>query len=132
MKKILFTSLQLTWGILQSIAGFVLFLIYIKHPHYNHNGAIVTEWNRGGGVSLGLFVFVQHICSDGRKQQLVTHEYGHCIQSLLLGPLYLFVIGLPSATWAGIFSHRCKKGKSTNYYRFYTEKWAEKIAGRKV
>lgn len=30
------------------------------------------------------------------SNQLLVHEYGHTIQSLMLGPLYLAIIGIPS------------------------------------
>ncbi len=131
MKKVLFTLIQLSWGIVQSFIGFFLFLVYIRFPHSLYNGAVVTRWSRGGGVSLGLFVFAEK-CDKEREKQLISHEYGHCVQSLILGPLYLLVIGLPSVTWATIFSRRRKKGVQENYYKFYTEKWAERIAGRKI
>ena len=45
------------------------------------------------------------------------HEQGHFYQNLLLGPLYLPVIGIPSFFHAAI--HKCP-----NYEHFYTESWA--------
>lgn len=46
-------------------------------------------------MSLGLFIFM----FGGRyigDEETLKHEYGHSIQSKILGPLYLIVIGLPS------------------------------------
>ena len=56
------------------------------------------------------------------------HEYGHSIQSKILGPLYLLVIGLPSIIWAGLFEKYRNKHK-ISYYSFFTEKWANKLVG---
>ena len=74
-----------------------------------------------GGISLGHFVYVRRI-DDIR---MVRHEYGHCRQSLILGPLYLAVIGLPSLLWA-VWWNPCRR---VPYYRFYTERWADRLGG---
>jgi hypothetical protein len=64
------------------------------------------------------------------QQNYIKHEYGHSVQSAYLGPLYLFVIGIPSLIWAGFFDNwREKHNKS--YYWFYTESWADKLGGAK-
>jgi hypothetical protein len=46
-----------------------------------------------GAISLGMFIFTftPHV-----SDRLVRHEYGHSIQSMVLGPLYLLMIGIPS------------------------------------
>ncbi|MCL2539679.1 MAG: hypothetical protein FWE66_05015 [Oscillospiraceae bacterium] len=123
--------LNCTWGIIQTLAGLVGFIIHINKPHYWYKGSIVTvvsgNW---GGVSLGAFIFV---CSDIPKDRaptsdFINHEYGHCIQSTILGPLFLLVIGLPSIIWAGCFEDwRVKNNKS--YYWLYCESWADKLGG---
>ena len=64
--------------------------------------------------------------SSKELTSLVLHECGHVKQSRILGPLYLFVIGIPSIIHAAL---PCKKCKETNYYHFYTEKWANKLMG---
>ena len=46
------------------------------------------------GISLGNYIFLD---ADGNYDYItVKHEHGHQIQSLIFGPLYLIVIGLPS------------------------------------
>ena len=52
------------------------------------------------------------------------HELGHHKQSLILGPLYLIVIGIPSLIHAWLWNPN--SGKS--YYDFYTEHWANKLS----
>lgn len=62
---------------------------------------------------------------NGYSQKLLAHEYGHTIQSLLLGPLYLLVIGIPSVIWFHI--HTPSKG---SYYSFYPERMANALVRR--
>ena len=75
-----------------------------------------------GGISLGQYVIVNGYFLD--KTNTWLHEYGHCRQSAILGPLYLLAIGLPSLIWAALY-----KPEKGNYYDFYTEKWADKLGG---
>lgn len=83
---------------------------------------VVVPRMYGGGVSLGNTIFVKRYFMDAMDDW--AHEYGHSRQSRYLGPLYLFVIGIPSLVWCiwYIIKHPAK-----SYYRFYTEKWADKL-----
>lgn len=45
----------------------------------------------------------------------------------VLGPLYLLIIGLPSFLWASLKRAGLFRGR--DYYSFYTEKWADRLAG---
>lgn len=114
------------------------FLLYIWQLPQNLLGLIVRimtqsqksdegnyHWKYRSGLSLGSYVFV----SERASLETVKHEKGHQKQSLYLGPLYLFVIGLPSFTWASLRSLGFFKNRS--YYSFYTEKWADELAGVK-
>lgn len=90
--------------------------------------AIVIPCVIRGAVTLGCYVFVG-LNSEYRKT--VKHELGHTIQSKILGPLYLIVIGIPSITYCGlrrIFPSLRKK----NYYDFYTEKWANNLSEKYI
>lgn len=117
---------------IQSTAGFVTFLLNIREKHSFYHGAVVTEWKLKSSVSLGMFIFVTKYPGEDFKRMITVHEYGHTIQSLILGPLYLLVIGAPSALWAGIpaFS-RMRRRRQMSYYRFYPERWANHL-GEKV
>ena len=62
---------------------------------------------------------------------LLVHEYGHTIQSLVLGPLYLVIIGLPSVVWMNVPAlSRWRARTGTSYYAFYTERWANTLGER--
>ena len=90
--------------------------------------AIVIPCVMRGAVTLGCYVFVG-LNSEYRKT--VKHELGHTIQSKILGPLYLIVIGIPSITYCGlrrIFPSLRRK----NYYDFYTEKWANNLSEKYI
>ncbi len=119
---------QAVWGFPQTAVGLAM---YAAHKGWRQHGrfrsAIVTEWNKDAGLSLGMFIFVPR----GVKRSLVVHEYGHTIQSLMLGPFYLPVIVLPSLLWAGLPAfERFRQNKDYSYYRLYPERWANLMARR--
>lgn len=137
MKTYIYRICQCTWGLLQTILGFVLLIKYYKNKHYSYHGAVVTEWNSKTSISLGMFVFVSaepffvkkfegQISVEELSNRLLVHEYGHTIQSLILGPLYLVLIGIPSTLW-GFFMAKKRKEKQIPYGAFITEKWANSL-----
>ena len=90
--------------------------------------AIVIPCIMRGAVTLGNYVFVG---LNSEYKETVKHELGHTIQSKILGPLYLIVIGIPSITYCGLrrlFPSLRKK----NYYNFYTEKWANNLSEKYI
>lgn len=119
---------QLTWGLPQTLAGAVLFLcLHGPRHHGRFRTAVVTQWRSDAGLSLGPFLFVPRNC----PASLLVHEYGHTIQSLMLGPLYLLVIGLPSLLWAELPAcRRYRARKDFSYYRLFTERWANLLVKR--
>ena len=126
--------LNATWGIIQTSLGLLLFIYFINRPHYLYKGSIVTTSARPrtfhfeGGISTELFIFVTH---DIKKEQIndsnsIKHEYGHCLQSTLLGPLYLIIIGIPSLIWM-IFFRNWRMQHNKKYMSWvYTEFWADR------
>ncbi len=144
MNKInpLYILWQCTWGILQSLLGAVLLLLTVKCRHFRYHGALVTVWNKPSSVSLGMFLFVtaepffyeKHKDSYTKQElsdMLLVHEYGHTIQSLILGPLYLIVIGIPSTIWGFIPSLvKMRREKQISYCAFFTERWANYLGER--
>ena len=90
--------------------------------------AIVIPCIMRGAITLGNYVFVG-LNSEYRKT--VKHELGHTIQSKILGPLYLIVIGIPSITYCGLrrlFPSLRKK----NYYDFFSEKSANYLSEKYI
>jgi hypothetical protein len=73
--------------------------------------------------------------TDIHNETTVRHELGHSLQSRYLGPLYLFVVGIPS-----IYGNLVNRGKHRNwtasekalwYYNRFPENWADKLGGVK-
>ena len=84
------------------------------------------------GVSLGAFVF--WFRGSGRDpEEVLRHEIGHTVQSRLLGPLYLPVVGLPSMARVGYaMLHRRRYGtRWRNYRKGFPENWADRLAPRR-
>lgn len=140
-----YVFLQLTWGFLQTLAGFILFLFYLKSPHDFYHGSIRTKWSTFNGISLGLFIFTPneedaHLLErrQHNKQRLKdqcdrisVHEYGHTYQSLILGPLYLIIIGIVSWSWARMKSYKdLRKNYGVPYSFYWTESWANTLGER--
>ncbi|MBQ6655486.1 MAG: hypothetical protein IJM79_08195 [Erysipelotrichaceae bacterium] len=119
---------QLSYGIIQSAIGALVFLFFIRCPHFIYRCGIITEWTRCDGVSLGLFAFVPHGPNKEVREHLVRHEYGHSIQSMILGPLYLPLIGIPSVLWNNLkFMQNYRENREIAYESFYTERWANRL-----
>lgn len=147
MRIALYYLIQCTWGVVQSTLGLIVFILHFSNRHYFYHGAVVTEWNTKSSVSLGIFVFVtkepyfydklkNEYTIDELFQRLLVHEYGHTIQSLILGPLYLIVIGIPSMLWGFLpCLNTERRTKSISYFSFFTESWAnflgEQVTGQK-
>jgi hypothetical protein len=129
IKLIIFWILQWTWGLPQNLLGLFFTLKMKRHPKEMFNGALVTWHDENwGGISLGMFLIICGNKSPLWKKDTLTHEYGHAIQSIILGPLYLFVIGIPSYIWCNGKKYiELRKNKDISYYEFYPEKWANKL-----
>lgn len=136
MDKII-NILRFLWELPQSLLGIVLFRIYSAgcdslETHYGDARVLYSERMRGG-ISLGRRIILpwryRGACRKGSYIELThKHEYGHTLQSLRLGWLYLVVIGLPSLTWAWAHSTFERLG-TVDYYSFYTERWADELGG---
>ena len=121
--RILWILLQCTWCLPQNIVGLCMAAIWRKHERLRFQSAFVTSWSFRGCTSMGCFIFMNEHAL--RHRPLLVHEYGHTVQSAVLGWLYLPVIVLPSVLWFQLPAcRRYRRKKRLSYYRFYTEKWA--------
>lgn len=123
MKKILYWFIQVTWGLPATLLGFFVFIFVLifKRPRWFHRNGysfIVEFGDDWGGLSLGPFAFCgsyvagfdltqfdydKNVFNKYYKlfdeeffEHVRRHEYGHSIQNLMWGPLWLFVVGIPS------------------------------------
>lgn len=114
--------LRWIWEFPQCLLGFILTLCYNVEYKETFKEIPIYAGKFPGGISLGLYVLMSESNWKYNRGWAKEHEWGHTRQSLYLGPLYLLVIGLPSILWAAFHGH-------WNYYKFYTEKWADKLGG---
>jgi hypothetical protein len=122
------------WEFPQTVLGLCLALFlkwkdpkHFKVTKYQDSVIIRSKSYPWGGVSLGGYIFLHW---NNYLKDSQAHEYGHCKQSKILGPLYLLVVGIPSIVhlWIHEWLYDGKK-YAPIYYHFYTEKWADKLVG---
>ena len=155
MNKIIYTAIQYTWGLPQTLAGAALSRIHHNDEKFNYRNARVTLWDRDDGISLGKFIFIpkrnagvanssekkdpEHggetvgkgVLKSAGHNDLLVHEYGHTIQSLMLGPAYLMVIGLPSMLWNRLpYFRKKRKATGRSYYSVWFEKTATSLGSK--
>jgi hypothetical protein len=75
-----------------------------------------SQGTKFSGVSLGNYIFI----NQNRENDIYIkdHEYGHSVQSIILGPLYLFVVGIPS-----LFRNILVSIKMNNYTKKQTKRF---------
>ena len=110
------------WQLPQNLVGLVV-LLCCGHKEKCNVAGIDFYYSKTfpGGISLGNYVII-----GSKNEKTVKHEHGHQIQSMYLGPLYLFIIGIPSIVWAGLYGSIIKP-TTNGYYKFYTERLADKL-----
>lgn len=133
MKKIILLVLFL-WQLPQNLLGMLLVAFYRpQRKIFLDNGVVLLFSDKmRGGISLGKYVIVNtgHYRTnkeESLKRETIRHELGHCRQSLILGWLYLLVVGAPSIVWAFLYGNVIQETPN-GYYKFYTERWADRLA----
>lgn len=144
---LLYRIVQWTWGLPQTLVGAVIAFLHRRDQQVDFHGArvfFVDGWR--GSMSLGMFIFIEWGNHKARTRlieqlvergdpkgkspllDLVRHEYGHTIQSLILGPLYLLTVGVSSAVWfnAGTFQ-RMRESGTRQYGDLWCERWADRL-----
>ena len=123
MKTILFRLWQWTWGFPQTLVGLIVYLCCRKCPHGQYHGCITTRWRNRGSMGMGMFLFL-----GSEDSQVRVHEFGHSVQSLIFGPLFLPIMGIPSFLWCNLpVLRRLRKEKAISYYCFYPESTANAL-----
>ena len=133
---------QWTWGLIQNLVGLWLFLFTRKVKISRYYGAVQILYSDQSALrnfyafAIGMFIFMPTTISAESHDKILAHEYGHTIQSLIFGPFYLLLIGLPSARWARKYdrlrSHYNSQGiyYCSRYPEKQANKWGKRITGR--
>jgi hypothetical protein len=115
------------WGLPQNLLGLILMIYHRNDRRSTYRECVVIHWGGTGSMSLGMFLFL----GNKNDPRVIVHEYGHTVQALFLGPLYLLVIGIPSFVWCNLPPFRkLRKEKGVSYYRFYPESIANYLGAK--
>lgn len=144
MKEFLKLFALSIWMLPQNILGLICFIGFLVLDFFSGGDFTVIRFRDTGrvtlisshqhaGVTLGFFSVLSYRDYTRYPRaflKTVCHETGHFIQNKILGPFYTIVIAIPSVTW-NIFQYLYHKvtGKTLDYYKFYSEKWADKLGG---
>ena len=119
MKKILLFIWQLPQHLLALILKFIWKPVSME---IYKDKKVYRIKQKGIGVSLGNYIFLHTNYSD----QTVKHEYGHSIQSIYFGPLYLLFVGIPSAIFNNLWDRLFHKSWSNAKRQiWYYGRWPE-------
>lgn len=125
-RKILTYFILILWQLPQCLVGVLMlpFLGKLTLIEKRNYAWAFRSPKMCGSISLGCFVFLEPYSS--KRETIIAHELdGHTKDSKIWGPLYLFVIGIPSLLNAWLKLSIC-------YYDFYTERRANYYAGLSV
>lgn len=114
------------WQLPQNLLGLGLIaLCKVRRIPFQKKGDIyILDSFWAGGVSLGCRIFI-HKCDNSERS--IQHERGHQKQSRMLGPLYLIIVGIPSAILCTLAKYSPKI--SRKYFDHFPENWADKLGG---
>lgn len=135
LKRVLYVILQCSWGCIATLIGLGFFIANRKYEHHFYRGCIDTNWNYGGGLSLGLFIFTPKNTQENAPL-IRVHEYGHTIQNLVLGP-FMLIVGIISVIW-GNNKHFAKMRSEQGvpytacFVEWWASKWGEMVTGEKA
>lgn len=122
------------WQLPQNLFALIMYAVLsIKHKkmYTTKYKGITYHWfdNYAVGASLGNYVLLGTWAMD--RDDVINHEYGHTVQSKILGPLYLLTVGIISGCGNLIDRLHTKERGWTDeeadrwYYNQPVEKWAD-------
>ena len=120
----LYYLISATWGFIMTFIGCavsLVLLIFRQKLYKFGNGWYFKIGNNWGGLDLGICF----ICgNDSDTHHLKCHEAGHGVQNIMFGPLFPFLIAIPSAIR---YHYRNIKKPTTKYDDIWFEGQATKL-----
>lgn len=123
--KWLYYILNLTWGLLMTIIGYIIALIMLitfHKPRFYKGVMYFISRKINGGFSVGMVLVV---CNE--SDALKNHEIGHTYQNAIFGIFMPFIVSIPSMIRYWYIEHQEKKGKEIYYDGVWFEKSATDI-----
>lgn len=112
------------WEFIQNYLGQYEVRKYnLKYSHY-FKDCYIYYINHFDSHCYGKHIFINRDTDDNI---IFRHEYGHRIQSKILGILYYPLIFLPSYLHF-LYWRKFRNDNWDEYYDFYCENWANKLA----
>ena len=126
-------ALSFTWGIIMTAIGMLVagvLRLAGKKPTKEGPCWCFVVGKNWGGVSLGPVMLMSP--ANYAAGRTVGHEFGHSLQNCIWGPLFPFVVAIPSAAryWVREFQQNKGTPPTTDYDAVWFEgqatKWGDK------
>ena len=121
--------IQLTWGCIMTTIGLLaaaVLLVTGHKPYFLGPNMYFIVGKGWGGVNLGpVFIVSEDSCT-----KTTLHEAGHGLQNLIWGPLFPFVIAIPSVIRYYYFEYVWRTDKEKYITLNYDAIWFEGQATR--
>lgn len=133
--KVILNIILIPWQLPQIIVGLIILSVlkakgklttvfdYKTSWVFWHNDPTYT------GVSLGPIIILNERNYKDSDLKTVKHEYGHCIQSFILGSIYLLIIGFVSLVINNLLWKVFYPVLPYFYYSHFPELWADQLGG---
>ena len=98
-KPALYFLLLFTWGMIETLVGLFILLILIicgKKPKRYHRSLYFIVGSNWGGFSCSFISVIANDMGTEYTIDTIEHELGHSYQVCWLGPLWIFVVAVPS------------------------------------
>lgn len=125
----LYYLLNYTWGLFMTIVGWIVywFITIFMHSKIKEKGSFgpcryIMIGKNWGGLNLGTVFLLGEGMGDMWTLHTKQHECGHSFQNAVLGPLFIFMVLIPSVTRYWVQHFNSKKGVKN---RPYDEIWFE-------
>ena len=96
VQMVLYWVLSYTWGIIMTLMGSIVATALIISGHKPKRFGWEIYFNVGknwGGLEMGPFFLTDNF----DDYEIKCHEHGHGFQNIVIGPLFPFLVGIPSS-----------------------------------